>query len=41
MLSTELLEVDEGLVRTAMDLELADGTVTADTVAEHLSRRAL
>ncbi|HME22721.1 MAG TPA: helix-hairpin-helix domain-containing protein, partial [Acetobacteraceae bacterium] len=33
-LAVELLEVDAGLVRTAMDLELADGTVIADTVGE-------
>ncbi len=33
-LAVELLEVDKGLVQTAMDLELADGTVIADTVAE-------
>ncbi len=31
-LAVELLEVDKGLVQTAMDLELADGTVVADTV---------
>lgn len=31
-LAVELLEVDQGLVRSAMDLELADGTVVADTV---------
>jgi exodeoxyribonuclease V alpha subunit len=33
-LAVELLEVDKGLVMTAMDLELADGTVVADTVGE-------
>src|SRR5208282_1136882 len=33
-LAVEMLEVDAGLVRTAMDLELADGTVIADTVGE-------
>src|SRR5208337_3697294 len=33
-LAVELLEVDKGLVLTAMDLELADGTVIADTVGE-------
>jgi exodeoxyribonuclease V alpha subunit len=33
-LAVELLEVDKGLVQTAMDLELADGTVIADTVGE-------
>ena len=33
-LAVELLEVDQGLVLTAMDLELADGTVIADTVGE-------
>ena len=33
-LAVELLEVDQGLVLTAMDLELADGTVIADSVGE-------
>jgi exodeoxyribonuclease V alpha subunit len=33
-LAAELLEVDTGLVQTAMDLELADGTVIADFVDE-------
>ncbi|MCX7342300.1 MAG: ATP-dependent RecD-like DNA helicase [Hyphomicrobiales bacterium] len=33
-LAVDLLEVDKGLVQTAMDLELADGTVIADTVGE-------
>jgi exodeoxyribonuclease V alpha subunit len=33
-LAVELLEVDQGLVLTAMDLELADGTVIADAVGE-------
>jgi exodeoxyribonuclease V alpha subunit len=33
-LAAELLEVDKGLVLTAIDLELADGTVIADTVGE-------
>src|SRR3954465_6700665 len=33
-LAVELLEVDKGLIMTAMDLELADGTVIADTVGE-------
>ena len=33
-LAVDLLEVDGGLVQTAMDLELADGTVIADTVGE-------
>ena len=33
-LAVELLEVDKGLVLTAMDLELKDGTVIADTVGE-------
>ena len=33
-LAVELLEVDKGLVQTAMDLELADGTVIVDTVGE-------
>ena len=33
-LAVELLEVDNGLVQTAMDLELADGTVITDTVGE-------
>ena len=32
-LAVELLEVPKELVQTAMDLELADGTVVADTVA--------
>ena len=32
-LAVELLEVPEGLVQTALDLELAEGTVVADTVA--------
>ena len=32
--AVELLEVDQGLVLTAMDLEIADGTVIADTVRE-------
>jgi exodeoxyribonuclease V alpha subunit len=30
--ATELLEVPEDLIRTAIDLELAEGTITADTV---------
>ena len=33
-LAVELLEVDKGLVQTAIDLELADGTVIADSVGE-------
>ena len=33
-LAGELLEVERGLVQTAMDLELADGTVVSDTVGE-------
>ena len=33
-LAVELLEVDKGLVQTAMDLELSEGTVIADTVGE-------
>ena len=33
-LAVELLEVPEELVRTALDLELAEGTVIADTVGE-------
>ena len=33
-LAVDLLEVDKGLVLTAMDLELKDGTVIADTVGE-------
>jgi exodeoxyribonuclease V alpha subunit len=33
-LAVELLEVDQGLVLTALDFELADGTVIADTVGE-------
>jgi exodeoxyribonuclease V alpha subunit len=33
-LAVELLEVDTGLVQTAMDLELADGTVIAHSVGE-------
>ena len=33
-LAVELLEVDKGLVLTALDLELKDGTVIADTVGE-------
>ena len=33
-LAVELLEVDKGLVLTAIDLELKDGTVIADTVGE-------
>ncbi len=33
-LAVELLEVDKGPVLTAMDLELKDGTVIADTVGE-------
>ena len=33
-LAVELLEVSEELVHTALDLELADGTVVADTVGE-------
>src|SRR5205085_11065876 len=33
-LAEQLLEVPAGLVRTAIDLELTDGTVVADTVAE-------
>ena len=33
-LAVDLLEVDKGLVLTAMELELKDGTVIADTVGE-------
>jgi exodeoxyribonuclease V alpha subunit len=33
-LAVELLEVDKGLVLSAMDLELADGTVIGDTVGK-------
>jgi len=33
-LAIDLLEVDKGLVQTAMDLELGDGTVIADTVGD-------
>jgi exodeoxyribonuclease V alpha subunit len=33
-LAVELLEVDKGLVQTAIDLELAEGTVIADTVGD-------
>ena len=33
-LTEKLLEVSEGLVRTALDLELAEGTVIADRVGE-------
>ena len=33
-LAVELLEVDQELVQTALDLELAEGTVIADTVGE-------
>ena len=33
-LTEKLLEVPEGLVRTALDLELAEGTVIADRVGE-------
>jgi exodeoxyribonuclease V alpha subunit len=33
-LAVELLEVEKGLVQTAVDLELADETVIADTVGE-------
>ena len=33
-LAVDLLEVDKGLVQTAMDLELGDGTVIADTVGD-------
>ena len=33
-LAVDLLEVDKGLVLTAMDLELKDGTIIADTVGE-------
>ena len=33
-LAVELLEVDKGLVQTAIDLELADGAVIADSVGE-------
>ena len=33
-LAVQLLEVDKGLVLTALDLELKDGTVIADTVGE-------
>lgn len=32
--STKLLEVSDALIQTAVDLELAEGTVIADTVAE-------
>src|SRR5258708_7243951 len=31
-LAEELLEVGAGLIRTALDLELADGTVVADSL---------
>ena len=34
LLTEKLLEVPEGLVRTALDLELAEGTVIADRVGE-------
>ncbi len=33
-LAAKLLEVPAGLIRTALDLELAEGTVVADTVGE-------
>jgi exodeoxyribonuclease V alpha subunit len=33
-LAEELLEVGAGLIRTALDLELADGTVIADSLGE-------
>jgi exodeoxyribonuclease V alpha subunit len=33
-LSEKLLEVPQGLIRTALDLELADGTVVADRLGE-------
>src|ERR1039457_3209602 len=33
-LAEELLEVGAGLIRTALDLELADGTVVADSLGE-------
>ncbi len=33
-LAAKLLEVPAGLIRTALDLELADGAVVADTVAD-------
>src|SRR5215210_647971 len=33
-LAEELLEVEAGLIRTALDLELADGTVVADRVGD-------
>jgi exodeoxyribonuclease V alpha subunit len=33
-LAEKLLEVPEGLIRTALDLELADGTVVADRLGE-------
>ena len=33
-LAVELLEVPKELVQTALDLELSDGTVVADTVVE-------
>ena len=33
-LSTKLLEVPDDLIQTAIDLELTEGTVTADTVAD-------
>jgi exodeoxyribonuclease V alpha subunit len=33
-LAEELLEVEAGLIRTALDLELADGTVIADSLGE-------
>ena len=33
-LAVELLEVDQDLVRTALDLELAEGSVVAETVGE-------
>ena len=40
-LAVELLEVAPELVQTALDLELADRTVIADTVGETASRRFL
>jgi exodeoxyribonuclease V alpha subunit len=33
-LAEKLLEVPQELIRTALDLELADGAVTADTVGD-------
>jgi exodeoxyribonuclease V alpha subunit len=33
-LAEKLLEVPQGLIRTALDLEIADGTVVADTLGE-------